>query len=451
MSAAGTWFERERSRQILLLAGPIIAGMGSQTLMNLVDTGMVGRLGPAPQAAAGLGSFTFWVLANLIIALGAGVQAIVARRDGEEDREGAGSGLDTGLLLAVLIGLPLGYTLAEAAPWLFSLLTDDAAVSAGGSRYLAIRLMGLGAVAANYCFRGFYNGVGRSMVYMSTLIVIHGANVFLNWVFIYGNFGARAMGVEGAALASVLAAVIGTCVYSILTLTQADVRTVYKPFRFRNIRPDRVASLVRLSVPEAVRGVLVMLGFLLFLDLHETIGTRAAAAGTILVNIASAGFLPAMGMGMAGATLVGRHLGRGEPDEARRLMWLAVRLGATGIAVPAILLAVFAEPVLAIFTPDAPTIEAAVPALRLFAVAAIFDVLPIVLVFSLLGAGATRWVAGVQIFQQYILLLPLAALLGLVLEMGIFGLWVGMFLSRLGLAAFAIVKVQGDGWTRIEV
>jgi len=445
------WFDRARSREVLLLAGPIIAGMGSQTILNLVDTGMVGRLGPAPQAAAGLGSFTFWVLANLIIALGTGVQATVARRDGEDDKVGAGSALDTGLLLAVGIGLPLGYVLAQAAPALFGLLSDDAAVTSGGSRYLAIRLLGLGAVASNYCFRGFYNGIGRSMIYMWTLVVIHVANVFLNWVFIYGNLGAREMGVEGAALASVLAAVIGTSVYSIMTLVQSDIRGIYKPFRFRNLRLDLVGKMARLSAPDALRGVFVMLGFLLFLDLHESIGTRAAAAGTILVNISSAGFLPAMGMRMAGATLVGRHLGRGEPDEARRLMWLGVRLAAVGIAIPAILLAIFAEPVLMIFTPDGPTIEAAVPALRLFALAAIFDTLPIVLVFSLLGAGATRWVAAVQIFQQYVLLLPLAALFGLWLGLGVFGLWIGMFLSRVGLAAFAIHKVRGDTWTRIEV
>jgi putative MATE family efflux protein len=448
---AERWFDRTRSRDILVLAGPIIAGMASQTILNLVDTGMVGRLGPAPQAAAGLGSFTFWVLANLIIALGTGVQATVARRDGEEDKEGAGSALDTGLMLAVLIGLPLGYGLAQASPWIFGHLSDDAAVTGGGSRYLAIRLMGLGAVAANYCFRGFYNGIGRSMVYMSTLIVIHTTNIFLNWVFIYGNLGARPMGVEGAALGSVLAAVAGTCVYTILTVTQADIRTIYRPFRFRNIKLGLVRKMAKLSLPEAVRGVFVMFGFLLFLELHESIGTRAAAAGTILVNIASTGFLPAMGMGFAGATLVGRHLGRGEPDEARRLMWLSVRLASAGLAIPVILLAVFAEPVLGLFTPDIPTIQAAVPALRLFALAAIFDALPIVLVFSLLGAGAVRWVAGVQIIQQYVLLLPLAALLGIGLDMGVFGLWIGMVLSRIGLAVFAVIKVRGDTWTNIEV
>ncbi len=446
-----TWFDRERSREILLLAGPIIAGMASQTVLNLVDVGMVGRLGPAPQAAAGLGSFTFWVLANLIIALGTGVQATVARRDGEEDKHGAGRALDTGLILAVVIGLPLGWGLAQEAPWIFGFLSDDVAVVAGGGGYLAIRLMGLGAVACNYCFRGFYNGIGRSTVYMWTLILIHTTNIFLNWVFIYGNLGARPMGVEGAALASTLAAVFGTSFYSILTLVQRDVRRTYRPFRFRNLKLDLIGRMTKLSLPEAGRGIAVMLGFLLFLDLHDAIGTRAAAAGTILVNIASAGFLPAMGMGLAGATLVGRHLGKGEPEEARELMWLGVRLASAGLLVPALLLAIFAEPVLHLFTPDVPTIQAAVPALRLFAVAAVFDALPVVLTFSLLGAGATRWVAGVQVLQQYVLLLPLAALLGIVLGYGVFGLWVGMVLSRAGLAGFAVLKVRGDSWTRIEV
>ena len=196
---------------------------------------------------------------------------------------------------------------------------------------------------------------------------------------------------------------------------------------------------------------LVMLGFLLFLDLHESIGTREAAAGTILINVASAGFLPALGMGLAGATMVGRHLGREEPEEARRMVWLGVRLTMAGLLLPAVFLLLFADPVLALFTPDGLVIEVARPALQLFAVTAVFDVLPIVLTFSLLGAGATRWVAGVQVFQQYILLLPLAWLLGLVLGWGVFGLWLGMFLSRVGLALFAVTKFRGDSWTTIEV
>lgn len=434
-----------------MLAVPIMLGMASQTVLNLVDIAMVGRLGPASQAAAGLGSFAFWVLANLVIALGTGVQATVSRRDGEEDSEGVGAALDTGLLLAALIGLPLGYAFAQAAPSLFPLLSDDTQVVAGGTGYLAIRLMGLGVVAANYCFRGFYNGIGLSRVYMITLAVMHLTNVVLNWLLIYGNLGLPAMGVQGAALASVLAAVLGTALYTIQTVARPDLRARFRPFRFQSLRLDRVRSMLRLSWPEAVRGIFMMLGFLLFLRLHELVDTRAVAAGTILVNIASAGFLPALGMGLACATLMGRHLGRGEPEEGRRFAWLGVRLATAGLVVPALCTALFADPILSLFTTDAMVIEAARPALRLFAISAVVDALPMVLVFSLLGAGATRFVAGVQIVQQYVILLPFAALLGLALGWGVLGMWVAMLISRAALAALAIRKMQGTTWQQIKV
>ena len=445
------WFDPARSKALLLLAIPIIAGMGSQIVLNLVDTAMVGSLGPAPQAAAGLGSFTYLVVANLIIGVGMAVQATVARRDGEDDQASAGAALDTGLVIAIVVGLPLGYGLAQVAPQLFGYMTDDPEVAVGGGGYLAIRLMGLGVVAANYCFRGFYNGIGRSTVYLLSIVLIHATNILLNWVFIYGNLGTRAMGMRGAALASVLAAVFGVCFYSILTLVQSDVRRRFQPFRFASITGARLRRMLVITWPEAVRGVLVALGFLIFLELHEAFGTREAAAGTILINVASAGFLLALGMGFACATMVGRHLGRREPDEARRLVWLGARLAAIGLILPSIALVIFAPQVLALFTPDVPVIETATPALRLFAAAAAFDAVPVVLVFSLQGAGATRWVAGVQVMQQYVLLIPLALLLGFAFDLGVFGLWLGLLLSRLGMLGFGLVKIRSDSWARIKV
>jgi len=445
------WFPRGRTRALLILAGPIVLGMASQIVLNLVDTAMVGRLGPAPQGAAGMGSFAFFVLANLIIGVGTGVQATVSRRDGEGEPTGAGRALDTGLVIACLIGLPLGWGLSQLAPLIFPLLSDDPEVVTGGTSYLAIRLMGVGAVAANYCFRGFYNGIGRSTIYMGTIAVIQAANIFGNWVFIYGNLGARPMGVQGAALASVLAAVLGVVLYSCLTLVQRDVRTAYRPLRFGNLQLDGFRRMLRLTAPEALRGIALMLGYMLFLRLHALIDTRAVAAGTILVNISSAGFLPALGMGLACSTMVGRHLGAGDPDEGRRYGYLGVRIATAALLPVALTLAIFADPVLGLFTRDALVIEAARPALRLFAVSMVLDATPMVLVFALLGAGATRWVAWVQVVQQYVLLLPLAWLLGIHLEFGVLGLWVAMLLSRVAVATAAWRKFSGDSWTRIEV
>ncbi len=439
------------TRRIVVLAGPIILGMASQTVMNLVDTAMVGRLGPAAQSSVGLGSFTFWVLANLLIGLGVAVQAMVSRREGEGDSTKAGATLDSGLFLAVVVGAPAGYGLGLLTPGMFGTLSTDPDVIEGGALYLQLRLMGLGVVVANYCFRGFYNGIGQSTTYLASIVLIHVTNILFNWIFIFGHLGVAPMGVRGAGMASALAAAVGTVFYTGLTASQSSVMKRYEPFRFRSLAVDRIRRMIRLTWPEAIRGILTMTGFLLFLRLHSYVGTRETAAGTILVNIASVGFLPAIGMGLAGATLLGRSIGEGRPDEGRRLVWRGVRLTAAGLVVPCLVLLLFPDQVVGLFTPDGRVVQLARPAVRILAVTMVFDALPIVLVFSLQGAGATRWAAGVQVVQQYGVLLPLAWLLGIQLELGVLGLWLAIPASRIALAIPAWFKLRGSSWQRIEV
>jgi MATE family multidrug resistance protein len=445
------WFEPSRSKQLLLLAGPIVLGMSSQIILNLVDTAMVGRVGHQAQAAAGLGGFAFWMLANLLLGLGTGVQTLCSRRHGEGRPDAAGAVLDVSLVLCFVVALPMGWLLAQTAGALFNAATSDPVIAEEGTTYLAIRMMGLGAVVANYCYRGFYNGVGRPFIYMTSLALIQVINIFLNWVFIFGNLGARPMGVEGAALASVLAAVFGVVFYSIVTVVFSDIRQVFRPLRFRNLFSVGPRRLIQISWPDSLRGVLVMTAFFVFLELHEGLGSREAAAGAVLVNIASAGYLIALGFGLACATLVGRNLGKGDPAEARRMVWLGVRMAAAVLLLPALALGLFAPGILGVFTLDQLVVEVATSALRLFALAAIVDVLPVVLVYSLLGAGATRWVAGVQIAQQYLVMLPLAWLLAYPLDLGVLGLWIAMVISRALLTVLAVPKFQGSSWESIKV
>jgi len=466
------WFDPLRTRKVLALALPIIGGMTSQVILNLVDTAMVGRLGPEPQASVGLGSFSFLMFATVVTCLGTGVQAIVSRREGEGDKEAGGLALDTGLVLSVVIGLPLGYLLAEAAPWVFSLLSDDIIIVhgdttknySGGSEYLAIRLLALGVVGANFCYRGFYNGIGRSSIYMLSIVMIQVLNIFFNWVFIFGNLGAEMMDVRGAALASVVAQSVGTCFYTFLTFLQADIRSQYRPFQLRRLTVTACSRLLNLAWPDAIRSSAVLVSLVLFLKLHGEISTESLAAGTILLNVGSAGFLLAMGMGLAGATMVGQNLGRNDPAEARHLVWLGVRLCTLGLLPAAIGVAIWTDPLLLVFTQDEATIAIAGPSLRLFSFIVLINVVPVVLLFSLLGAGDTRWVAKAQVAQQYLLMLPLAALLGLYVApavapamglaeptAGVLGLWAGMALSRIGISLAVVPRFQGNTWEKVQV
>lgn len=451
MSIVRSWFPPDESRALLRLAGPILLGMASQALVNLVDTAMVGSLGPAAQGAVGLSSFAFWVVANLVLGVGTAVQATAARREGEGDHEAAGAALDSGLVLVVLLGVPLGIVLSQGADAVMPWLSDDPEVQRGGGAYLAIRVAGMGVVAANYAFRGFWNGIGRSSVYLSSLLVIHASNVALNWLLIFGHLGAPALGVRGAALASVGAAATGTIFYTAMTWIQRPVRERYRPLRLSHATPPRLLALLRLMVPEGARGIVLMCSYLLLQRLHAALGTREVAAGTILVNLASAGFLPALGMGMACATFVGQALGRGAPDDARRATWLGVRLATALALAPALVLALAPGPVLAVFTRDALVIDIARPALRLLAASTLLDPLAMVLVFALLGAGATRFGAMIQVLQQYVISLPLAWLLGIHLDLGVPGFWLALLVSRVAVAGIAARKLRGDSWTTIAV
>ncbi len=142
--------DRERRRAIWVIALPIMGGMMSQNVLNLVDIGMVGRLGDAALAATGLGSFANYLSIAFIIGLSAGVQALAARRLGEGREEETAVPLNGGLLLSLLLGLPLCAALFLGTPWAFQYLTEDPAVAELGAPYLQVRLLSMVAVGMNF-------------------------------------------------------------------------------------------------------------------------------------------------------------------------------------------------------------------------------------------------------------------------------------------------------------
>ncbi|MFT4979692.1 MAG: MATE family multidrug resistance protein, partial [Myxococcota bacterium] len=165
--------DRQRLHAIGIIALPIIGGMASQNVLNLVDTAMVGSLGNAALAAVGMGSFANFMAQAFITGMSAGVQATAARRLGEGRTDETAIPLNGGLLLAVGLAIPWALLLLSQASWLFPLLSDDPAVIAIGVPYFCARLVGMAGVGSNFAFRGYWNGVNLSGLYLRTLLVMH--------------------------------------------------------------------------------------------------------------------------------------------------------------------------------------------------------------------------------------------------------------------------------------
>jgi MATE family multidrug resistance protein len=438
---------RERRSRILSLALPIIGGMASQNVLNLVDTAMVGTLGAVSLAAVGQASFANFMAIAFITGLGAGVQAMAARRVGEGRDSEVAVPLNGGLFLAVILGLPASLLLVIFAERWFPLLTSDPAVAEVGVPYLRARLVAMAAVGCNFAFRGFWNATDRPMMYMRTLIAMHVLNIGLNWVLIFGHLGAPRLGATGAGVASAVAMAFGTLLYVVQALGLARKQGFLAGFPTR----ESLRGMLRLSVPAGVQQFFFAAGMTAFFWIIGRVGTAEMAASTVLVQLLLVAILPGLGFGLAAASLVGQALGRGDIDDARRWGWDVATMSGAVVAIISVVGVAAPDLLLRPFLHEADLLALARWPLRLLGLTMFLDTVGMVLLNALLGAGYNRVVMAVSIGLQWGLMLPLAFVAGPVLGFGMLGVWAVQIGYRLVQAASFAAIWSGDRWAQTRV
>jgi putative MATE family efflux protein len=437
----------DRRRRILTLALPIIGGMVSQNVLNLVDTAMVGRLGDDALAAVGLGGFAVFMCMALILGVSTGVQATAARRKGEGLTDEMAFSLNAGLLLVWVAAPVLSLILVTATPALFPWLNDDPGVMALGIPYLQVRLVAMAFVGTNFAFRGYWNAVDLPGLYMTTLLIMHSVNIFLNWVLIFGNLGAPELGVTGAGIASAVSTVVGSLIYVYLGFRHA------RPAGFVRGLPDRegLLRLLRLSVPAGLQQLFFSAGFVVTFWIIGQVGTRELAAASVLVNVTLVAILPGLGLGLAASTLVSQALGRGDPGDAARWGWDVTRVAVVGLALLGLPMWLVPDLVLGVFIKDPETLEVARLPMRLVGLLMAIEAFTLVLMHALLGAGDARRVMMVAVSTQWLMFLPLAYLVGPVLGLGLTAIWISQGVYRTVQAGLFFRFWQSRRWARIHV
>ncbi len=436
-----------RRQRILGLALPIIGGMVSQNLLNIVDTAMVGFLGDSALAAVGLGGFVVFMCQALILGISTGVQSSAARKKGEGRVDRAAAILNTALLLVLVVAPIFSLILMQIVPTLFPYLNSDVSVIERGVPYLEWRLGAIVFVGMNFAFRGYWNALDMSRVYMTTLILMHACNIILNYVLIFGKFGAPAYGVAGAGMASAISMAIGTAIYFVLGCRHAAKDGFLKGLATR----QETASLLRISLPAGLQQLFFSAGLVAMFWIIGKIGTPELAAANVLITVLLFAILPGLAMGIACATLVGQALGRKEPEDAYRWAWDVAKVTAVLLSVLGIPLWLIPDLVSSIFIHNPETRELARWPMRLVGLTMPVEAMVFVFMHALLGAGDARRVMLVGIGSQWLLFLPLAYLFGPVLGFGLFTIWLLQGSSR-ALSAFMYVTMwRGRHWQRIVV
>ncbi|SDU07071.1 MATE family efflux transporter [Halopseudomonas salegens] len=438
---------RDRLRTITWLGLPIMGGMLSQSLLNLVDAAMVGSLGKEALAGVGLGSYVNFMAIALIMGLGAGVQAMVARRRGEGAEQQIAAPLNEGLLIALIAAIPLTLIGWFNADHIIGFLSDDPAVVALGSDYFQWRSLAIVAVGFNFAFRGYWNGTRQSGLYLQILILMHLANVAISYGLIFGHFGLPEMGAEGSGLGTCIAMFIGCGLYFVMTLKRG------RQHGFLQARPRsrELKSMLRLSVPNSLQQFFFATGITTLFWIIAQVGTAELAIAHILINLALLLILPGVGLGMAATTLVSQSLGADKAEEAYRWGWDVVRVAVLALFVMGLPFWLMPELVLRLFTQDPDLLVLGQWPLRITGIGMTLDATALVLTQALLGAGASRTVMLVNLGSQWLLFLPLAYLAGPVLGGGLLVIWLMQSCYRALTSVIFAIMWRRRHWAQIRI
>lgn len=413
------------TKRILALSLPIMGGMMSQNILNLVDTLMIGRLGALALAGSGIGAFLFYVLFVFIIGLSSGVQTIVARHLGENNRQAIPLPLQLGLSISVFIAIIItGLTLFVSTP-LTTLFSDNATVASIGNDYLRFRILGLPFFAICLVIRGFWNGMETPIRYLKVIVLIHGLNILLNTGFIFGYFGFPALGAAGAGLASSIALIVGAIIYLI------DAR--YYAFNAIN-RPlvmHHLKWLKSLSIPISLQQIAFAGGIATFYWILGQLGPNAMAIGNVLVNILLIAILPGVALGLTTMTLVSESLGKKDYLTARDWPLKVAKFGALIIGLFSLIVFVFPTIILKQFLSDPALISIGIIPIRLDAIGVFLEVGALIYMHALYGSDKTKVVAIISTVLHWLFYLPGAYYCGVVLGLGINSIWIFYTLFQL--------------------
>jgi len=403
------------------LAAPIVGAELGWIAMGIVDIAMVGRLGPAEIGAVGVGSVLCFAVVVFGIGMLLGLDPLVARAHGRGRPDEARRWLVQGAALAALLAVPLTLAAAAVAASLGAWGMDPAVRRLAGP-YFTIVLLSVLPLLLYTAFRRYLQAIGLAARVTAALVSANAINAAANWVLIFGNLGAPALGVDGAAWATVVSRVyLGLFLAVAIWRHERRGAAVWpRPTR------RRIRRLAVLGLPAAGQVSLEFGVFAVVTALAGRLAPATLAAHQIVLNVASVTFMVPLGVGGAGAVRVGHAVGRRDPAGARRAGWAALALGAAFMSGAALLFVLAPLTILRPFTDDPAVTRAGVALLLVAAFFQLFDGLQVVATGVLRGVGDTRTPMVCNLAGHWLVGLPVGYWLCFVAGWGIVGLWVGL-------------------------
>jgi len=437
------------NRAILLLAIPMVLEMVLESLFAVVDVFFVGRLGADAVATVGLTESLLSLVFAVAIGLSMSTTAMVARRIGEKDPEDASVSGVQAIVLGLSVSLLVGIPSFIFAPRLLQLMGASPDIVATGSGYARIALGGSGAIMMLFLNNAIFRGAGDAAIAMRLLWVSNIINLILDPCLIFGLGPFPRLGVTGAALATFTGRSIGV-LYQFYRLARGTERL---PSLARHLRVNLAVlwRLVRVSITGILQFAIAHTSWIGLVRIVSTFGAAALAGYTIAIRIVIFVILPSWGLSNAAATLVGQNLGAGKPDRAESSVWRTglynmIFLGGVGV-----ILIIFAEPIVRLFTHDSEVLPLAASCLRILSYGNIGYAYGMVMLQAFNGAGDTVTPTWVNLFGFWFLEIPVAYWLAIPMNLRSKGVFFSIVIAEGMIAVAGILLFRRGRWKKQKI
>ncbi|MEQ1886077.1 MAG: MATE family efflux transporter [Bryobacteraceae bacterium] len=414
---------RKEWRATLALALPLIVAELGWIAMGLEDTMFIGRLNGEWIGAVGIGTNVYHTIAGMAGGLLLGLDTLVSQAFGAGDRRDCRRSLIDGVWFAALL-IPLVMVATWAVQPLLAVAGVRTDVLAIAHPYMKVLNLGAPPLLIFFALRRYLQSVGVVRPIMFTLLVANLVNIAGNWIFVFGNLGAPALGAVGSGYATLLSRLFMVVSLGVITYRREQ------ELLNEDWRPSpRIRKLLSLGIPAAGQMVLEYSVWTATTVLAGRFATEVLAGHQIALMTVTTTFMMPLGVSSAAAVRVGQAVGRPDASGAARAGWTAVALGAIIMSASALTLLLFPDWIARIFTPDPKVIAAAVPILRMAALFQLFDGFQVVTTGALRGVGDTRTPMLCHFLGYWVLGFPLGLWLGFGRSMQAMGIWAGLSLG----------------------
>jgi MATE family multidrug resistance protein len=421
-------------RELMKLAAPVVAVQLGMMTMNVVDAAMVGHRSAIDLAAVGMGNLYIWGISVVSIGVLLALDPVVSQAFGAGDGPAMTRAAQRGMILAFALACASAVMAMPVEPFMQA-MGQSPTIIPGVRSYVLINLAGLWPFFMFVVLRQMLQAADHVRPLVITIVLANLGNIAMNWVLVFGHLGSPALGVVGSAWATVISRWV--MVIALLITARRDLAGYLFTREPDTFRLDPFVRIIRLGLPIGITMALEFGAFAAVAMFMGVFGERSLAAHQIALTLAALTFMVPLGISQAAAVLVGRAIGRDQPDQARRSAAAGMFAAAVFMTGSAIVFMLMPRLLARCYTDDADTIAMAALLIPIAGLFQIFDGLQVAASGVLRGVGETRWPMYVQLVGLWLIGLPVSIGAGVFFGVGEVGLWWG-FVAGIGAAALLL-------------